>query len=187
MQCHSVRAAHKVDAWQLIDPKPPNRISPANRNLNRAETHLKVSRLKFLNILHSGCSSRRNAIEQWWFSSGEMSLYLQMISHTVCIYSMYICKFETDLPTWVPARCGHWSGRYYCSQDGRGRGKCRTPIGSDTLGRPGDSASSPGALWHTSEKIIKLNGNYIYSINGDLKIMLWFNIYIIFILLPLYL
>lgn len=40
-------------------------------------TYLNASRLKFLNILQSGCSNKRNAIEQWWFSKGDMSLYLE--------------------------------------------------------------------------------------------------------------
>lgn len=40
------------------------------------QTHLYMSLVKFSNRLHSGNSNSRKAIEQWWFSKGEMSLYL---------------------------------------------------------------------------------------------------------------
>lgn len=108
---------------------------------------LNVSYEKFRKILHSGSSRIRNATEQWWFSSGDMSLYRRASS--VCAL---ICRITIHfINQWVQikhatmsfARIAHeiivwclpwwlmWAwyyfecvpDRYYCSRDDPDHGK----------------------------------------------------------------
>lgn len=45
--------------------------------------YLYISLVVFSKTLHSGNSSSRKAIEQWWFSSGDMSLYLRIVNRWI--------------------------------------------------------------------------------------------------------
>lgn len=133
-------------------------------------THLEVSLLKFLKILQSGCSNNRNAIEQWWFSNGDMSLYLQQPqpekrNRINILYMQIENKFienvrvidtqrtrHSSLITLTLIPCVRLFDKYYCSRDDRGRGKCTIPIKSTLPIRRGVRSNWLGMRLHTSAK-----------------------------------
>lgn len=81
-----------------------------------------MSLVMFSNKLQSGNSSSRKAMEQWWFSNGEMSLYLEGDERTIS-EQRKDCK-NFSLSTSAPVPSLHLSGKHCCSRDDPSHDKC---------------------------------------------------------------
>ena len=97
---------------------------------NSLSTSLNSSVLRLVKMLHSGAERILKDTAQWWFSKGDMSLYLTKFIRDFkpgnmksCFWKIWMFLNNKCVCTLQQAQCGRWSGKCCCTPGGRGRGK----------------------------------------------------------------